>query len=433
MKRLFVYFTCLLACCSLTAQNSVLCQYWFDEDYASHQEVYVSNSSMHWLADATALPVGLHKLNMHTQGANGQWSSPRSFLFMNIPTLQTTNGFYNYWFDEDIQSSQTVQLPSGPIMVDATALSAGLHYLSIWCKIGTAMRVERFLFYYAPDMQSANATYTYWFDNNESQSQSGALVSGTMMANASALAPGMHSITIVCKVGTAERIESHIFYKTVGNPDATDLTLNYRVDDGSFQTMALPGNSNMVTLNLDMTSLSDGIHTIDHFVTNGHFDVLSPLQTDTFVRSHITQYYTLTVLSDNPTMGTVSPGGTYEENSDVTIEAFANNGYHFTQWNDANTQNPRQIVLTSDTTFTAHFDVGEGIDDYDLSNLRINASNSVIYISGVLNQPVDVYDMTGKLIAHQNITDGITAIRVPSTGTYLVRIGESIARKVVVM
>ena len=40
---------------------------------------------------------------------------------------------------------------------------------------------------------------------------------------------------------------------------------------------------------------------------------------------------------------------------DVVITAVPNNGYHFTQWSDGNTDNPRTIELTQDTTFTAEF------------------------------------------------------------------------------
>ena len=40
---------------------------------------------------------------------------------------------------------------------------------------------------------------------------------------------------------------------------------------------------------------------------------------------------------------------------DILITAVPNYGYHFTQWSDGNTDNPRTIVLTQDTTFTAEF------------------------------------------------------------------------------
>ena len=43
-------------------------------------------------------------------------------------------------------------------------------------------------------------------------------------------------------------------------------------------------------------------------------------------------------------------------NLDTTvISATPNYGYHFSQWSDGNTDNPRTVVVTSDTTFTAEF------------------------------------------------------------------------------
>ena len=40
---------------------------------------------------------------------------------------------------------------------------------------------------------------------------------------------------------------------------------------------------------------------------------------------------------------------------DTIISAVPNSGYHFTQWSDGVTNNPRTILLTQDTTFTAEF------------------------------------------------------------------------------
>lgn len=49
--------------------------------------------------------------------------------------------------------------------------------------------------------------------------------------------------------------------------------------------------------------------------------------------------------------------------STSVIQAIANHGYHFTQWNDGVTDNPRTIALTQDTSFTAFF----GINTYTVS------------------------------------------------------------------
>lgn len=43
------------------------------------------------------------------------------------------------------------------------------------------------------------------------------------------------------------------------------------------------------------------------------------------------------------------------DGDNAIIEAVANYGYHFVQWNDGNTDNPRNIVVTEDITYTAEF------------------------------------------------------------------------------
>ena len=65
--------------------------------------------------------------------------------------------------------------------------------------------------------------------------------------------------------------------------------------------------------------------------------------------------YTITVMSSNYEWGTVSGGGTYMSNEIATLTAAPNEGYAFLGWNDGNTDNPRTITVTSDSTFVANF------------------------------------------------------------------------------
>ncbi len=64
---------------------------------------------------------------------------------------------------------------------------------------------------------------------------------------------------------------------------------------------------------------------------------------------------TITVANANPDMGNVSGSGVYYYQNLVSITATANYGYHFVQWNDGNTQNPRTILVSQDSAFTAYF------------------------------------------------------------------------------
>ena len=74
--------------------------------------------------------------------------------------------------------------------------------------------------------------------------------------------------------------------------------------------------------------------------------------------------YTLSLNIDaNTQYGTVLGSGTYSELENVvSFEAIPQKGYHFSHWNDGNTNNPRIIKLAQDTVFTASFE----IDNYSI-------------------------------------------------------------------
>lgn len=68
---------------------------------------------------------------------------------------------------------------------------------------------------------------------------------------------------------------------------------------------------------------------------------------------------TLTVTVNDTLMGSVIGGGNYPLGDTVNIEAVPNAGYEFLQWHDSITDNPRDILFTQDTTFTAYFGLAE--------------------------------------------------------------------------
>ena len=67
--------------------------------------------------------------------------------------------------------------------------------------------------------------------------------------------------------------------------------------------------------------------------------------------------HTVTLKVNKDEFGNVTGSGVYDYNSQVTVSANAVKGYHFVMWNDGNTNNPRSIILTQDTVFTAIFEI----------------------------------------------------------------------------
>ncbi len=65
--------------------------------------------------------------------------------------------------------------------------------------------------------------------------------------------------------------------------------------------------------------------------------------------------YTITALSSDENLGTVTGGGTYYRDTKVTLTAISKIGYIFAEWNDGNIDNPRTIIVKEDLTLTAYF------------------------------------------------------------------------------
>ena len=78
--------------------------------------------------------------------------------------------------------------------------------------------------------------------------------------------------------------------------------------------------------------------------------------------------YTVTVLSADTTLGSVSGSGIVDYNTIHHITATPIQGYHFTHWSDGNTNASRNITVTKDTSLTAYFEITDYIINAQVSN-----------------------------------------------------------------
>ena len=112
--------------------------------------------------------------------------------------------------------------------------------------------------------------------------------------------------------------------------------------------------------------------------------------------------YTITVTSNNTTMGTVTGGGTYTEGSTATLTATAATNCHFVQWNDGDTHAVRTITVTSNATYTATF-------AYNPLTVTLAINNSAM---GNTTPAAGTYTF--------NVGDTMTATATPATGHHFV-------------
>ena len=141
------------------------------------------------------------------------------------------------------------------------------------------------------------------------------------------------------------------------------------------------------------------------------------------------------IYPNDASMGSVSRSGIYPKNSEITISATPNLGYHFVQWSDGNTENPRTLELTQDTILTAEFAQSFSGQCGDNLYWSYDETTKTISISG----SGEMYDYTADsipwLLFREQIVGLTTSNTVTSIGSYAfykcssltsVTIGESV-------
>jgi uncharacterized repeat protein (TIGR02543 family) len=135
--------------------------------------------------------------------------------------------------------------------------------------------------------------------------------------------------------------------------------------------------------------------------------------------------YRVTILSNDRSRGSVMGDGVYAANTTISIGAIPNAGYRFVQWDDGNTDNPRGIMVTQDTTFIATFEPEVGITELETSAVAVypNPATDNITITLPENVPQAVftlYDMQGKVLIRKDvINEEMVSVDNLATGMYL--------------
>jgi hypothetical protein len=127
--------------------------------------------------------------------------------------------------------------------------------------------------------------------------------------------------------------------------------------------------------------------------------------------TNILPQYTVSLFANNPSYGSVIGGGSFRQDTTITIAAIPNEGYRFVQWSDSVKTNPRQIVVTQDTSLTALFELSTFGQCGETAYWQYNENKLYIYGEG------DMYDYTAASTPWQPFNADIQSIEVTSTIT----------------
>jgi hypothetical protein len=144
-----------------------------------------------------------------------------------------------------------------------------------------------------------------------------------------------------------------------------------------------------------------------------------------FIAVFDTLKYHIAVTANESNWGTVTGEGDYMADSMATIEAIANQGYRFVQWNNGNTDNPRNITVMQDTTFTAIFESTIGITNKEMSTISVYPNPATDNINIILPENVPyavftLYDMQGRMLIKREVSSrDIAPINNLAPGIYI--------------
>lgn len=204
--------------------------------------------------------------------------------------------------------------------------------------------------------------------------------------------------------------------------------------------------------------------------------------------------HTVSVFVDSITHGSISGGGRYTYGTVATLTAAPYSGYHFSHWSNGATYNPYIFAVVDDTTLTAYFyadgehyqdtiyvydtvfipihdtsyvivtdtllvsvhdtltlhdtiylpqyiydtiyihdTIYAGVNEAETINAKVYTDNGQIVVDGADGNHVCLYDVNGKMIAKKQDNHLPLHFDIPYSGTYLVKIGNYHARKIVVI
>ncbi|MBR6292850.1 MAG: T9SS type A sorting domain-containing protein [Bacteroidales bacterium] len=131
--------------------------------------------------------------------------------------------------------------------------------------------------------------------------------------------------------------------------------------------------------------------------------------------------YRIEVVSDDWNAGIVYGSGLFDYLTTDTLNAIASGNYHFTEWSDGNTDNPRILTVTEDIALIGYF---AQTTTPTTTDYAIYADGNSIVAKGFDGNTVTLYDVAGNVLATNTAPVG-TPLRFESlnTGIYYVKIG----------
>ena len=334
----------------LPNETEVLLTFWIDGVEYSQQKLAYSEDLVLFDFDVDTLASGTHKLEVQASTASGLISDIASAYFVRMPNSKNDSVLaYRYWVNDN-----NADLPFTAVD-DPTIPYTLIGDLDV---APQPLRCARFHFEVNNDMPMLYA-------ENDIHVQFMA-ADGHLIKTTNAYVESVAADTLTAEEWTeikndtviyADKPTGETIYWYAMNLEAGDtvcLKTNY---SSTLQVFSHSGNKvleskadSSLIFHQFIAEKAEMYYVALHTVNTTKAQVTLTVDLKEFIR-----YFNIETSAVGN--GTVTEGGTYAEGTEIILTATPDEGYQFTQWSDGNTDNPRTLVLTQDTSLVAHFEI----------------------------------------------------------------------------
>ena len=392
--------------------------YWFDNETERRTFTNAGGSAM--LIDVSHLKDGLHCFNAMLTNDVGSPSVPVSRTFIKMPQpLANDSTTLTFWIDGTLHSEQKLAYGNEivDLELDVADLTTGMHFLQVQAvtNSGSASNIVSGYFMRMPGQNNNSIlAYRYWVNDNNADLPFTAVddptipytligdldvapqplrcahfhfevnndmpmlyaendihvqfmaADGHLIKTTNAYVESVAADTLTAEEWTeikndtvikADKPTGETIYWYAMNLEAGDtvcLKTNY---SSTLQVFSHSGNQvleskadSSLIFRQFIAEKAEMYYVALHTVNTTKAQVTLTVDLKEFIR-----YFNIETSAVGN--GTVTEGGTYAEGTEITLTATPDEGYQFTQWSDGNTDNPRTLVLTQDTSLIAYFEI----------------------------------------------------------------------------
>lgn len=258
LRKFILYLACLLIPWMARGQAAYEGYYWFDGETELQSLGSFQGHAHSFDAEAGHLNQGFHTLHVQVVDTAGVYSPVLTLPFFHVKDKNVVA--VRYWFDNDTEHTVRLDYAGDNLLLDVSALEPGLHnlYLQIEDPNGVLSDVEHRGFY--RQMRRNALTWTYWFDNDESQMTTLPYPGESVMVDISELSEGFHMMHNIVNDITQSPVETRMFVKVPQTEGIGYMNCICSVDGKLVAQEKLLTRGGLLEWTLDVDSLGVGIH-----------------------------------------------------------------------------------------------------------------------------------------------------------------------------